>query len=330
MMGCHRFSPTPTRPLPGAGAALCLGGLWLLSAVVVMAGCASPDHRAPVEDRSGSVRPVPSQPLPGGASTPAPSAAAATTAPVPAPAEPVRLPPGAENAGKPGYYTVKRGDTLYNIGLENGQGYRDIARWNGLDNPNLIEVGQVLRVVPPASEVQAATTKPVGAGGRVDVRPLPTAPVSSGAAALPTVTADAAAAPAAPATPSAVAEGEDGVSWSWPSGGPVVAAFEENKTKGLAISGKAGDPVLAAADGRVVYAGSGLRGYGNLVIVKHNNLFLSAYGHNQALLVKEDQIVRRGQRIAEMGSTDAERVQLHFEIRRQGKPVDPARLLPPR
>ena len=330
MMGCHRFSPTPTRPLPGAGAALCLGGLWLLSAVVVMAGCASPDHRAPVEDRSGSVRPVPSQPLPGGASTPAPSAAAATTAPVPAPAEPVRLPPGAENAGKPGYYTVKRGDTLYNIGLENGQGYRDIARWNGLDNPNLIEFGQVLRVVPPASEVQAATTKPVGAGGRVDVRPLPTAPVSSGAAALPTVTADAAAAPAAPATPSAVAEGEDGVSWSWPSGGPVVAAFEENKTKGLAISGKAGDPVLAAADGRVVYAGSGLRGYGNLVIVKHNALFLSAYAHNQTLLVKEDQVVRRGQKIAEMGSTDAERVQLHFEIRRQGKPIDPARLLPAR
>jgi lipoprotein NlpD len=301
--------------------------------VVVLAGCASPDHRAPVEDRSGSVRKVPAQPLPGGASTPAPPAATA-----PAPAEPVRLPPGAENAGKPGYYTVKRGDTLYNIGLENGQGYRDIARWNGLDNPNLIEVGQVLRVVPPASEAQAATTKPVAAGGRVDVRPLPTAPVSSGAAALPAVAADSVAAPAAPAvaapavpvTPSAVAEGEDGVSWSWPSGGPVVAAFEENKTKGLAFSGKAGDPVLAAADGRVVYAGSGLRGYGNLVIVKHNALFLSAYAHNQTLLVKEDQVVRRGQKIAEMGSTDTERVQLHFEIRRQGKPIDPARLLPAR
>jgi lipoprotein NlpD len=335
MMGCHRSSPNPSRPLPGAAAAVRRGGLWLLSALVVLAGCASPDHRAPVEDRSGSVRTVPAQPLPGGASTPAPSAAVTTA---PAPAEPVRLPPGAENAGKPGYYTVKRGDTLYNIGLENGQGYRDIARWNGLDNPNLIEVGQVLRVVPPASEAQAATTRPVAAGGRVDVRPLPTAPVSSGAAALPAVTADAAAAPAAPAvaapaapaTPSAVAEGEDGVSWSWPSGGPVVAAFEENKTKGLAISGKAGDPVLAAADGRVVYAGSGLRGYGNLVIVKHNALFLSAYAHNQTLLVKEDQVVRRGQKIAEMGSTDAERVQLHFEIRRQGKPIDPARLLPAR
>ena len=324
MMGRHRSSPNSPPPFSGTGAAVRRWGPWLLSAVMVLAGCASPDHRAPVEDRSGSVRKVPAQPLPGGASTPAPSAAATNTAP--APAEPVRLPPGAENAGKPGYYTVKRGDTLYNIGLENGQGYRDIARWNGLDNPNLIEVGQVLRVVPPASEAQAATTRPVAVGGRVDVRPLPTGPVvSSGAAALPAV-----AAPTTPATPSAVAEGEDGVSWSWPSGGPVVAAFEENKTKGLAISGKAGDPVLAAADGRVVYAGSGLRGYGNLVIVKHNALFLSAYAHNQTLLVKEDQVVRRGQKIAEMGSTDAERVQLHFEIRRQGKPIDPARLLPAR
>jgi lipoprotein NlpD len=303
--------------------------------VLVMAGCASPDHRAPVEDRSGNMRTVPGQPLPGGASTSAPPAAAPIAAP--APAEPARLPSGAENAGKPGYYTVKRGDTLYNIGLESGQGYRDIARWNGLDNPNLIEVGQVLRVVPPAAEVQAATTKPVAAGGRVDVRPLASGPASAGASPLPVVPADAAApppvaTPAATPAPSAaaVAEGEDGLSWSWPASGPVAAGFEENKTKGLAITGKAGDPVLAAADGRVVYAGSGLRGYGNLVIVKHNALFLSAYAHNQTLLVKEDQVVRRGQKIAEMGSTDAERVQLHFEIRRQGKPIDPARLLPPR
>ena len=110
----------------------------------------------------------------------------------------------------------------------------------------------------------------------------------------------------------------------WPAG------FDEGRNKGLAITGKAGDPVLAAADGRVVYAGSGLRGYGNLVIVKHNDIYLTAYAHNQALLVKDDQVVRRGQKIAEMGSTDAERVQLHFEIRRQGKPVDPAKLLPPR
>lgn len=110
----------------------------------------------------------------------------------------------------------------------------------------------------------------------------------------------------------------------------MTTAFDESKSKGFAIAGKAGDPVLAAADGRVVYAGSGLRGYGNLVIVKHNATYLTAYAHNQTLLVKEDQAVRRGQRIAEMGSTDADRVQLHFEIRRQGKPVDPAKLLPAR
>jgi lipoprotein NlpD len=120
------------------------------------------------------------------------------------------------------------------------------------------------------------------------------------------------------------------VSWAWPAAGSVVGNFDEAKSKGLTISGKAGDPVLAAADGRVVYAGSGLRGYGNLVIVKHNNTYLTAYAHNQALLVKEDQVVRRGQKIAEMGSSDAERVQLHFEIRRQGRPIDPARLLPSR
>ena len=122
----------------------------------------------------------------------------------------------------------------------------------------------------------------------------------------------------------------DDLAWAWPASGAVTAGFEEGRNKGLTIVGKAGDPVVAAGDGRVVYAGSSLRGYGNLVIIKHNEQYLSAYAHNQVLLVKDDQIVRRGQKIAEMGSTDAERVQLHFEIRRQGKPIDPARLLPPR
>lgn len=111
----------------------------------------------------------------------------------------------------------------------------------------------------------------------------------------------------------------------------MVASFDEAKgVKGLSIAGKPGEPVLAAADGRVVYAGSGLRGYGNLIIVKHNSTFLTAYAHNQALLVKEDQAVRRGQKIAEMGSSDADRVKLHFEVRRLGKPIDPAQLLPVR
>jgi len=116
----------------------------------------------------------------------------------------------------------------------------------------------------------------------------------------------------------------------WPTGGALLAGFDEAKNKGLDLAGKAGDPVVAAADGRVVYAGAGLRGYGNLIILKHNNTFLTAYAHNQLLLVKEDQAVRKGQKIAEMGNSDSDRVKLHFEIRRQGKPVDPSRYLPNR
>ena len=124
--------------------------------------------------------------------------------------------------------------------------------------------------------------------------------------------------------------GEEEVAFIWPGNGAVIAGFDEAKNKGLDLGGKAGDPVVAAADGRVVYAGAGLRGYGNLIILKHNNTYLSAYAHNQTLLVKEDQTVRKGQKIAEMGNSDADRVKLHFEIRRQGKPVDPAKYLPPR
>jgi lipoprotein NlpD len=225
---------------------------------------------------------------------------------------------------------------MIRIGLENGQNWRDIARWNGIDNPNLIEVGQVLRVAPPVADPNGVVVRPVLPGGRVDGKPLVaasgaaagSAPPASGAA--PVVATAAATAPAPGPASTAGRDPDEDLNWTWPAVGPVLAGFDENKSKGLAIGGKAGDAVLATADGRVVYAGSGLRGYGNLIIVKHNATFLSAYAHNQALLVKEDQVVRRGQKIAEMGSSDADRVQLHFEIRRQGKPVDPAKLLPPR
>ena len=217
---------------------------------------------------------------------------------------PIKPLPGAENAGKPGYYTVKPGDTLIRIGLESGQSWKDIARWNNLDNANLIEVGQVLRVAPPVAASQA-----VASDSGVVTRPVTSSSIT----------------PAAPA-----AAAEDDMAFIWPAPGSLIAGFDEARNKGYDIAGKAGDPVLAAADGRVVYAGAGLRGYGNLVILKHNNTFLTAYAHNQTLLVKEDQAVRKGQKIAEMGSTDADRVKLHFEIRRQGKPVDPSRYLPPR
>ena len=144
----------------------------------------------------------------------------------------------------------------------------------------------------------------------------------------PGVTPAPAPAPASPPPPPSA--GADDGDFIWPASGALIAGFDEAKNKGLGIAGKAGDAVLAAADGRVVYAGAGLRGYGNLIILKHNNTYLTAYAHNQSLLVKEDQAVKKGQKIAEMGSTDADRVKLHFEVRRQGKPVDPSRYLPSR
>ena len=274
-------------------------GVLTAGAVLVLAGCGStPLHRAPVEDRTAGAT------SPG---TPAPTVVA-----------PLNQPPGFENAGKPGYYTVKPGDTMLRIALEHGQTVQDIARWSLVDNPNRIEVGQVLRVIPPAhTEV---VVKPI-AKPQVVATPAASAPV----AAAETPAAPSSAVPASkPVAP------EDDINWIWPAAGTVLAGFDEVKNKGLDIGGKVGDPVLAAADGRVVYVGAGLRGYGNLIILKHNNIYLTAYAHNQTLLVKEDQSVQKGQKIAEMGSSDADRVKLHFEVRRQGKPVDPSKYLPAR
>ena len=277
----------------------------------VLAGCSStPLNRAPVEDRSHV--------------SPKPSVVTDARTQV------VKQPPGFENAGKAGYYTVKPGDTLMRIGLETGQSYRDIARWNELENPDRIEVGQVLRVVPPQADA-GVVTKPV-ASASATTTALPAAGAASApakAASAPT-SASSAPAPVAAAAVTPAASGDDDVAWIWPGKGSVLAGFDEVKNKGLDIGGAAGDPVLAAADGKVVYAGAGLRGYGNLIILKHNNTYLTAYAHNQTLLVKEDQTVKKGQKIAEMGSSDADRVKLHFEVRRQGKPVDPAKYLPAR
>ncbi len=284
----------------------------LLLTAAVLAGCASRGRApAPVEDRSSGMR-TPSAPV------------TAVEAP--------RVLPGAENAGKPGYYTVRPGDTLIRIALDHGQNWRDLVRWNSLENPNVIEVGQVLRVSTPGSEVVARpVTSPASNPAPVASQPASaaSAPAPAASAAQPAASAPrpAASSPAPSSQPSVPAEDE--IAWSWPAPGntTVVGNFDEVKNKGLDIAGKAGDPVLAAADGRVVYAGAGLRGYGNLIILKHNNTSLTAYAHNQTLLVKEDQVVRKGQKIAEMGSSDTDRVKLHFEIRRQGRPVDPARLL---
>ena len=274
--------------------------LTLLAAALIATGCAGRRlaDPAPVEDRGAA----------GGGRS----------------AE-VKALPGAENAGKPGYYTVQPGDTLFRIALDSGQTWRDVQAWNSLANPNVIEVGQVLRVAPPVGT--AASVAPTG----VTAAPVASATVvSRPLASTGTGTATAAVTPTpAPAAPAALPAG-DAVNFIWPAQGAVVANFDEAKNKGVAIGGKVGDPVLAAADGRVVYAGAGLRGYGNLIILKHNNTYLTAYAHNQALLVREDQAVKQGQKIAEMGSSDADRVKLHFEVRRQGKPVDPIAFLPKR
>ncbi|HEV7912765.1 MAG TPA: peptidoglycan DD-metalloendopeptidase family protein [Albitalea sp.] len=287
----------------------------VVAAGLLLAGCATSKNHAPVEDRSANAR----------SSTPAAAA-------MPSPIDPTKVEPpkpGAENAGKVGYVSVKPGDTLIRIGLENGQNWKDLVKWNNLDNPNVIEVGQVLRVVPPGTDPNAAGTKPVTTA-KVETKPLGAATAASGAASGVPSNGSNGSSSAAGTAPAASRDADDDINWMWPANGPVGSAFDDERSKGLAITGKSGDPVYAAADGRVVYAGSGLRGYGNLVILKHNNTYLTAYAHNQTLLVKEDQAVRRGQKIAEMGATDAERVQLHFEIRKLGKPIDPAKLLPPR
>ncbi len=294
-------------------------GIWLTAAVVVaLSACGSkPLNHAPVEDRAS----VPSR------------------METPAPAVPVKQLPGVENVGKVGYYTVKPKDTLIGIGLEAGQSHKDIARWNNLENPNRIEVGQVLRIAPPVASEGTAVAKPVttGTATATTIAAGSAKPASSPASAPATTPATTAASTpaAAPAAATAAvtapaASGEEDLGWMWPGSGPVLAGFDEAKNKGLDIGGSVGDAVVASSDGKVVYAGAGLRGYGNLIILKHNNMYLTAYAHNQTLLVKEDQAVKKGQKIAEMGNSDADRVKLHFEVRRQGKPVDPVKYLPSR
>jgi lipoprotein NlpD len=298
--------------MQGFGNRRWLAGL-MLASMLAMAGCASPSGPVPVEDRGTMTR------ANGAAAPLSPGLPAITTD---ASGKPLA---GIENYGKPGYYAVRPGDTIRRIANETGQTWQNIARWNNLDNPDLIEVGQVLRVIPPGASGTVAT-----APATVEANGVVTRPVVPQAAVVPSAPVAAASAPAKPATPPAAASGDEDLGWIWPAHGALIAGFDDAKNKGLDISGKAGDSVLAAADGRVVYAGAGLRGYGNLIILKHNNTYLTAYAHNQALLVKEDQSVQKGQKIAEMGNSDADRVKLHFEIRRQGKPVDPARYLPSR
>lgn len=251
------------------------------------------------------------------------------------------------------FYTVKKGDTLLRIALDYGQNYRDLVSWNNLSNPNDIKVDQVLRVAPPEQVAGVVTTPVIMDRPAAPVVPRKTAPKAEKRPFSDTAMADLRGdksgdkpdapdvAPAPPRAsvpaPAGIAPGsmvsavdDDKMSWMWPSAGKIIATFDEGKNKGIDIAGKAGQQVMAAGAGKVMYAGSGIRGYGNLVIVKHSNSLLSAYAHNRAIVVKEGDSVNKGQVIAEMGDSDADSVKLHFEIRQQGKPVDPSRFLPSR
>ncbi|AMM14458.1 peptidase [Burkholderia sp. PAMC 28687] len=209
----------------------------------------------------------------------------------------------------PGFYRVERGDTVSKIARANRTTAQNIARWNNLADPNAIEVDQVLRVAPPAGTALASapsSTAPARTGGGTSS--ADTAPAVSGGAIRPATS----------------------ISLIWPVQGDVIRGFDGKSSKGIDIGGTPGTQIVAAAAGSVVYAGNGLRGYGNLLIVKHNADYLTAYAHNRALLVKEGQSVAQGQPIAEMGDSDTNRVMLHFELRYKGSSIDPSRYLPPR
>ena len=243
--------------------------------------------------------------------------------------------------------TVVHGDTLYSIAWESGQDYRVLAKWNGIKPPYTIKPGQELRVLPPpvqkttpvkATPVPAKTknvaeNKTTGKTSKPPVKPVasPKPPATVAAAKKPKESARPKPSVASAKTPSSDKPTALTGSWMWPADGQLLKRYNENDAaKGLDIGGTRGQVVRASANGRVVYQGSGLRGYGQLIIIKHNDEYLSAYAHNDRIYVKEGDVVKRGQKIADMGSTGTDRVKLHFEIRRQGAPIDPLKFLPKR
>ena len=305
---------------PGAGRNRIFS--WLMI-TALLAGCASSGYRAPVFERAEAEK----------------NAALANNSP-------------REKDWRPSSYVVQKGDTLFSIAFNYGFDYHDLAEMNGIKDPSMISIGQEIRLFPnrtsSAPSVSPASVAPV------EVKPIDILvkdqprvvkyPYSAAAMAqidkvqeqttpVTTIVAKAESVPrAASGTASDdsndVSEGP-ALEWVLPAKGKVIEQFSESANrKGIDIAGKLGQPVMASASGKVVYSGSGLRGYGKLIIIKHNNTYLSAYAHNDKILVKEGQSVSRGQKIAEMGNTDASQVELHFEVRRFGKPVDPAKYLP--
>lgn len=297
----------------------------LLISVALLASCTGIPSNAPIDDRTGG---------PNGGPKIAPKAVAKSEVPV--------------VADKPGFYTVKKGDTLLRISQQFSQSWHDLVDWNNLANANDIKVGQSLRVARP----EGAQVGAVNLDSGIEVRPLDgsqaaprkNVPAAAGVKTSPSgekrVYSDQALAEMqknenpAPSqslddskkTVDAPAVGK--VDFMWPTDGKVIKAFEQSR-KGIDIAGQSGQPVMSVSDGTVLYA-KNMRGYGNLIIVDHNEGLVSAYGHNKTILVKEGQNVTKGQMIAEMGDSDTDSVKLHFEIRQMGKPVDPVGLLPNR
>lgn len=242
-------------------------------------------------------------------------------APVASPGEakPWRVPKATTRGARLTHHVVRKGETLYTIAWQHGVDYRTLAAWNQIGPPYTIFPGQKLTVAPaglPAKRrTQAGKPSAVTAAAKNTRTP---AEKKSGKRKVE-----------GGRTVQRAAGGDrapDG--WHWPAKGELVTTFIDSGRKGVNIAGRLGDPIYAAANGRVVYTGGGLRGYGELIIVKHNHRYLSAYAHNNKLLVREGDTVTGGQRIAEMGRTGTDRVMLHFEIRRDGKPVDPIAFLP--
>lgn len=306
-------------------------GAWLAAiSLLGLAACTAPAP-APVSDRTQPAR----------------------AAAKPAKAEPARPATPQIAPSTNGLHTVQRGDTLYAIAFANGLDYREIAEWNRLDSPDLIQVGQVLRLTAPPGAVEiiplddeAPTERPLAEPAMLrepqavllpyseaNWATVSAAPAAVAAAPKPAPAA-ATAAPAAPdpapVTPAPAAGATAKGGWLWPAEGTLAGRFGAAGGKGIDIAGQRNTPVLAVAPGKVVYSGSGLRGYGRLLIVKHAGEYLSAYAHNETILVKEGDTVTAGQKIALMGDSDADRVKLHFEIRRYGKPLDPLNYLPER
>lgn len=299
--------------------------------LVFLAGCEAPGF-APIRDLAKPKR----------VSQPRPVAKAATE---------VATTVTASTATRPSEIVVQKGDTLFAIAFENGLDYRDLAFWNNLPSPDVIQAGQVLRLTPlnavtdtakgietlPMREVSpplATTIKEAPLLTEPKAQRLPYteanwAMLSGKGSEVPRVADVPQTGTTSPATPTA-ADQEVNDDWRWPAEGSLIGRFGEGGGKGINLAGEKQSPVFSAAPGKVVYSGSGLRGYGKMVIVKHPGEYLTAYAHNHAVLVKEGQWVKSGQKIAEMGDTESDRVKLHFEIRQFGKPVDPLKILPER